>query len=204
MPSAGPPVQRWLWYDTETADCVSLDRTSYVETIFDGRPVPLPKWACRAPDGGLHKNADLLALDVNITEAPNTRDELSWTCNYTVHLLAHSWLDEIRDLIDEERIGLGVLRQSGEVVAGWSTIHERRPPLLLATEGHVKTCPICGGSYTVLHGREYFSDPAVIWRPLIVNSNGLFVREDIARSRRLRTPRGAFEPAVVEFEPSGV
>ena len=203
LPPTDPPIQRWLWYDTETADCVSLDRSSYVETLFDGRRVPLPEWVCTAPDGGLHKNADLLALDVDIAEAPNTCDELNWTCEYVVKLVAHSWLDEIRDLIDEERIGLGVLRQNGEVVSGWSTIHERRPPVLLATEGHVKTCPICGHSYTVLHGREYFSDPEVIGRPLIVNSNGLFVREDIARSRNLRTPRGAFEPGVIEFEATG-
>jgi len=200
LPATDPTIQRWLWYDTETADCVSLDRSSYVETLFDGRSVPLPEWVCTAPDGGLHKNAGLLALDVDIAEAPNTRDELNWTCNYAVKLVAHNWLNEIRDLIDEERIGLGVLRQNGEVVSGWSTIHERRPPVLLATEGHVKTCPICGHSSTVLHGREYFSDPEVIGRPLIVNSSGLFVREDIARSRNLRTPRGAFEPGVIEFE----
>jgi hypothetical protein len=41
----------------------------------------------------------------------------------------------------------------------------------------------------------------VIGRPLIVNSNGLFVREGIVRSRNLRTPCGAFEPGVAEYEP---
>lgn len=204
MTPADPSVQRWLWYDIETADCVSLDRRSYAETVFDGRTVPLPEWVCGAPDGGLHKNAGLLGLDVDVAGPPSAHDEVSWTCDYVVRLIAHSWLDEIRDLIDRDRIGLGALRRNGEVIPGWSTIHERRPPILLATEGHVKTCPLCGDSYTVLHGREYFSDPAVIGRPLIVNSNGLFVREDIARSRNLRTPQGAFEPGVIAFEPTPV
>lgn len=202
MRYADPSTQRWLWYATETADCVPLDPRAYAETVFDRRTVPLPEWVCRAPDGGLHVNGGLLGVDVDVAEPPNVRDELSWTCDYVVRLIAHSWLGQIRDLIDEERIGLGALRRDSKIIGGWSTIHERRPPTLLATEGHAKSCPLCGHSYTVLHGREYFSDPAVIARKLIVNSNGLFVREDIARSRGLRTPRGAFDPGVVEFEPA--
>ena len=195
------PDSRWLWYSTETADCVPLNKKAYAETVFDGRTVPFPEWACRAPDGGLHRNADVLAVDVEIEEPPNPTDELNWTCDYVVRLIAHSWLTDVRDLIDESRIGLGSLRLDGEVVSGWSTIHERRPPILLATEGHTKTCPLCGESYTVLHGREFFADASVIGRPLIVNSNGIFVREDIAQSRNLRTPRGSFEPGIVAFEP---
>jgi hypothetical protein len=200
---ADPLTHRWLWYAAETADCVPLDQRAYAATVFDGRTVPLPEWVCRAPDGGLHVNGGLFGIDVDVAEPPNARDELNWTCDYVVRMVAHSWLEEIRDLIDEDRIGLGTLRRNGEVVAGWSTIHERRPPALLATEGHAKSCPLCAHSYTVLHGQEYFADPAVIGRPLIVNSNGLFVREDIARSRGLRTPRGAFEPGLVGFERSG-
>lgn len=203
MNSADPLTRRWLWYATETDDCVPLDRGTYAETIFDGRTVPLPKWVCRAPDGGLHVNGGLLGIDVDVAESPNARDEFNWTCDYVVRLVAHSWREQVHDLIDESRIGLGTLRRKGEIIPGWSTIHERRPPALLATEGHAESCPLCAHSYTVLHGQEYFADPAVIGRPLIVNSNGLFVREDIARSRDLRTPRGAFEPGLVEFEPSG-
>lgn len=203
MRLADPSVQRWLWYATETDDCVPLDRSAYAETVFDGGVVPLPEWVCRTPWGGLHINADLLRLDVDVTEPPGDRDEISWTCDYGVRLIAHSWLDQVRDLIGGAQIGLGALRRKGKEITGWSTIHERQPPVLLSTEGYVQTCPLCGGSYSVLHGHEFFSDGAVIGRPLIVNSSGLFIREDIARSRCLRTPRGAFEPQVVEFEPSG-
>lgn len=200
MPTSETSLERWLWYATETADCVPLDQNAYPTTIFDRQSIPLPNWVCKAPDGGVHVDAGLSQIDIDLAQPPTHADELSWTCNYQVDLVAHSWLDEIRDLIDEERIGLGVLRHAGEVIAGWSTIHERHPPALLATEGHTKSCPYCGNSYTVLHGREYFSDPAVIGRPLIVNNNGLFIREDIVRSRKLRTPRGAFEPGLVRYE----
>jgi hypothetical protein len=64
---------------------------------------------------------------------------------------------------------------------------------------------ICHGKSLAASNPErsvYFSDPAVIGRSFVENSNGLFVRADIAWSRRLRTPRGAFEPGLVEFEPS--
>jgi len=104
-------------------------------------------------------------------------------------------------------IGFATARLLGErvflfkITSTTERIHERRPPILLATEGHTKTCPLCGDSYTVLHGREFFADESVIGRPFIVNSNGVFVREDIARGRNLRTPRGAFEPGIVAFQP---
>jgi hypothetical protein len=179
---------------------VRLDPDAYPGTRSGGRTIPLPAWICRAPDGGLHPNAGLHRIDVDVAAPPNSQDEINWICDYGVDLIAHSWLEEIRDLIDGERIGLGTLRWKGEVLGGWSTIHERRPPALLATEGRSKTCPLCGNTYTVLHGREFFSEPEAIGRALIVNRNGLFIREDIARSRNLRTPRGAFEPPTVGFE----
>ena len=202
MVSTDPLSKHWLWYATETDDCVPLDSPAYPTTVFDGRTVPFPEWACRSPDGGIHIDARRLAIDLDVAEPPGGHDEISWTCEYGVHLVAHSWLNEIRDLIDMTCIGLGVIRRNGLVVDGWSTVHERQPPSLLATEGHGKVCPTCGHSYTVLHGREYFADPAVIKRPFIENSNGLFVRGDIVQARALRTPRGAFEPGQVEFEPA--
>lgn len=194
-------ARRWFWYASQTADCVPLDSDAYASTTFDGEVIPFPDWACKAPDGGVHMNAELLRIDVSVAAPPNSRDEINWTCQYSVRLVAHSWLDKIRNLVDERRIGIGAIYFNGKVMDGWSTLHERRPPPLLATEGRAIACPLCGDSYTVLHGREYFSDPTVIGRPFIVNRNGLFVREDIALSRNLRTPRGVFEPWIVEYEP---
>lgn len=162
-----------------------------------------PEWVCSGPDGGLHEDASFRQIDVEVARPPTCQDEISWVCDYALTLVAHSWLGEIRDLIDPRRIHLGLVRQNGEIVEGWSTIHEYRPPTLMATKGSTKTCPTCGYAYTVLHGREFFSDEAVLGRPMIVNSNGIFIREDLARARNLRTPRGAFEPGLVEFETSG-
>ena len=194
------PTQRWLWYAAKTSSCVPLDPHAYASVVSGGRTILLPDWVCRGPDSGLHPNAALRRIDIDVAAPPDPENEINWICDYGLDLFAHSWLDEIRDLIDQERIELGVLRWKGEALSGWSTLHERRPPILLASEGHSKTCPLCGHTYTVLHGREFFSDPEVIGRALIANSNGLFVREDIARRRALRTPRGAFEPGIVFFE----
>ena len=165
--------------------------------------IPRPEWVCRGPDGGLHEDASFRQIDVDVAGRPIDQDEVSWVCDYPLTLVAHSWLSEIQDLIDPQRIYLGLVRQNGEIVDGWSTIHEYRPPTLLATEGSTKTCPTCGCAYTVLHGREFFSDEAVLGRALIINSNGVFVREDLALARNLRTPRGAFEPSLIEFETGG-
>ena len=170
---------------------------------FRGEMVPRPEWVCGGPDDGRHEDARSRRIDVEVACSPNDQDEVSWVCDYGLTLIAHSWLSEIQDLIDPRRVHLGLVRKNGEIVDGWSTIHEYRPPTLLATEGKTMTCSTCGYAYTVLHGREFFSDEAVVGRPLIVNSNGIFVREDLARARNLRTPRGAFEPGLVEFETSG-
>ena len=189
---------RWLWYSTSTPDGIALDQG---EDLVQGHAPQLPKWICRSPTGGLHVNGDLLEVDVDVLEPPSVHDEVSWTYDYVVSLVADSWLQEISDLIDHSKIGLGKIFINGERLQGWSTINEHRAPALLATEGRTSHCPFCGRSYTVLHGREYFSDPDVIGRPFIINSNGCFVREDIAIDRKLRTPRGVFEPGLVAFEP---
>jgi hypothetical protein len=193
---------RWLWFTPETADCVRLDPRAYPSTTFGRHIIPLPEWVCRAPNGGLHVRGGLGRIDIDVSEPPNATDEINWTCDYGLRILANSWLDQVRDLIDGERIGLGVLRRYGDVLDGWSTVRERHPPPLLSTEGYTKACPNCGHSYSVLHGREFFADPTVVGRSLIVNNSGVFVREDIADSRNLCSPRGSFEPGLVAFEAS--
>jgi hypothetical protein len=164
---------------------------------------PWPEWVCKNREGGGgHRNASFQQIDIDVASAPNDQDELSWLCDFGLTLVAESWLDEIRDLIDSGRIYLGVVRQDGEIVEGWSTIHEHRPPTLLSTEGSTLTCPVCGYAFSILHGQEFFSDEAVLGRPLIINTNGIFIREDLALARNLRTPRSAFEPGLITFKPA--
>jgi hypothetical protein len=42
----------------------------------------------------------------------------------------------------------------------------------------------------VLRGRRFFADPTIKGRPLIVNGQGVFVREDLALGRKLQAERG--------------
>jgi hypothetical protein len=51
----------------------------------------------------------------------------------------------------------------------------------------------------MIAGRQFFADARVVGRPLIVGAHGIFVREDLALARNLRTPTGAFKPSVVKF-----
>lgn len=198
-----PPVNsmhRWLWYASKTADSVTLDASAYGSTSLNGNLIPFPDWACKSPNGGVHVNSKRLRIDADISEKPNANEDYSWTRIYCVTLISNTWLNEIHDTIDKSKIGIGAVRMAGRPLPGWSTLHEVDPPSLLSTEGHLTTCPLCGKALSILHGREYFSDPTVIGRPFIVNTSGLFVREDIAVSRSLPTPRGTYEPQVVEFE----
>jgi hypothetical protein len=179
-----------------------VDRNAYPTTIYDGQPRPWPEWACRSPAGGIHVDARRGSIDVKVAKAPNNRDELNWTCDFQITVVADSWLSQLEDLIDDDRVALGKIIFNEKNVEGWSTIHERTPPSLLATEGRTNTCEICGASYTTIHRGAYFTDPTAAARLLIVNQNGLFVREDVARGRNLRTPSGAFKPRAIKLKPT--
>jgi hypothetical protein len=122
-----------------TPRCIPLDHRAYPSTVFDREIVPWPNWCCKAPDGGVHIDARVAAID------------------------------------------------------------EARAPRLLSSEGWSKVCPVCGYVYATLHGKVFFADPAVQGRPLIITSDGIFVGEDEAIRRQLRTPTGAYKPTVVEL-----
>jgi hypothetical protein len=138
------PNNRWLVYSCKTRTRTHLDHSAYPSTLFDGQPIPWPPWACKAPDGRIHISNVAQRVDVELAERPRTRAELHWTWDFGVRLIADSWLDEIRDLIDESRTFLGDVRVAGKKVVGWSTLHEPGAPPLLASEGKSKSCSICG------------------------------------------------------------
>jgi len=192
---------RWLWYSCRTPHCVPLDRDAYPTTVYDRRPVPWPEWACKAPDGGIHPSASAVSIDVEVSHAPRGRQEFQWTCEFVVFVLHRRWFETIQDLANEDRIAVGRLILHGQPLEDWVTIQGLRPPLMRSTEGWEKTCPICGSPNTLYRGRPFFSDPAVRDMPLIVNNRGIFVREDEAVRRNLRTPAGAFKPSLVPLRP---
>jgi hypothetical protein len=85
----------------------------------------------------------------------------------------------------------------GRALADWATINEAHAPGFFSAEGRSKVCPICGYVYATLWGKVFFTDPAVAGRPLIIASKAIFVREDEAIRRSLRTPAGAYKPTRV-------
>jgi hypothetical protein len=196
---ANAAATRWLWYAIRTKRCVPLDANAYPTTVFARGTIPWPTWACKTPEGGVHLNGGLGRIDVHVAKAPQGPEELHWTCDFGVFLVADSWLAEIADLVERDGVSLGQLSLSGRPLSGWSTIHDVDPPTLLASDGRTHTCPFCGWAYTVTYGRVYFSDPTIDDRSLVVNRNGIFVREDLAIMRNLRTPVGAYKPSAVKL-----
>jgi hypothetical protein len=195
---AMPENQRWRWFTPKTADCVTMDPQAYPLVPFDHWQVPWPAWACKAPDGGVHIDARLGRIDLHAAEPPNDHDELNWTCDFGVNIVSKGWFSALHDLVDEQSIFLGDLYVAGNRLEEWATLNAVHPPTLWAAEGRPKQCPTCGSIYTVLRGSLFF-DPSVAERRLIVNSQGIFVRQDEYVRRNVRTPRGAFEPSRVKL-----
>jgi hypothetical protein len=160
---------------------------------------PLPTWACQSPNGGIHIHRRTGRIDLEAAKTPSPRVEFNWSCPYGIPVVAKAWLDEIRDLIDETRTSIGEFRRRGRALGNWVTLNEADAPTLFGTEGWAQQCPVCGSVYTMIAGRQFFADPRVVGRPLIVGDHGIFVREDLALARGLRTPSGAFKPSVVKF-----
>lgn len=188
---------RWLWYGIRTPRCVPLDPSAYASTVYDRETIPWPDWCCKAPDGGVHVDARLGEIDVHLLRVPQSRDEVSWTCNFQVLLVSRRWLAAVEDLVDGQKVVLGKVIVAGQVLTDWATIHERHAPGFFSSEGQSKVCPICGSIYATLWGKTFFTDPAVLGRPLIVASSNIFVREDEVVRRELRTPAGMYKPTRV-------
>lgn len=198
--NSSDPTTIWSWYSTKVDIPVRLDFNAYPVIILGREALPWPSFGCRAPDGGIHQSASIGAINVNIAAAPSDADEYTWTYPLGVTLIAQSWLDPIRDLLDPDRTFLGLVAVGGKVLENWSTIHEVRPPILKAEEeGRGNFCPRCGFTATTVYRRPYFTDPETRGRPLIMHSSGLMIREDIVQSRKLRTPRGSHPPGRVRW-----
>jgi hypothetical protein len=202
-PTDNPASQGWLWYAIRTPRCIPLDPGAYRSTIYDREVIPWPEWCCKAPDGGVHIDARVGAIDVHLSRAPSGPDEVTWTCDFQVLLASRKWLAQIGDMIDGRRVALGQVFVDGRALPDWATINEARAPGFLSSEGRSKVCPICGSHYATLWGKVFFTDPAIAGRPLIVASKAIFVREDEAVRRGLRTPVGAYKPTLVGLRPGG-
>jgi hypothetical protein len=196
------PEERWLWYAARTARCVPLDAKAYPSTIFNGEPLPRPDWVCQGPNGGLHIHHKVGRIDIDVARRPVADIEINWSDPFNVRVFARAWLEDIEDLIDERQVFVGSLYKGGRRLEGWSTLHAAYAPPLMARKGGAINCPNCGNYWMTLWGPTFFTGPNILGRPLIVNSYGVFVREDLALSRNLRRPAGGFKPAPVRYRPT--
>lgn len=204
MARAKNPAERWLWFSSKTGVCVPLDPAAYPtralpKSTYGPEFILFPSWACQKANGGVHIDRRVGRIDVDAAKTPLSRIELNWTCNYGVKIVAKAWLAEFRDLIDESKTQIGEVRRQGRPLENWATLHEANAPPMFGSEGWATQCPICGDIDAMVAGRNFFVNPTVVGRPVIVNTFGVFVREDLALARNLRTPRGAFKPSVVRF-----
>jgi hypothetical protein len=145
----------------------------------------------------VHVDARLATIDVHLSRAPGGTDEVTWNCDFQVLLVTRQWLAQIEDLVSGQRVAIGQVVVEGRPLPEWATIHEAHAPGLFSSAGRSKVCPICGNVYATLWGKVFFTDPAIADRLLIVASSEIFVREDEAIRRGLRTPVGAYKPALV-------
>ncbi len=198
-PGQGGSDKTWLLYATRTADCAPLDRNIYpVKPYHDGM-TPWPPWAGTSSGNGIHKDNRVKRIDVHLSSPPKKKDEISWTCEFQVKLVARTWLDRIEDLLDPSSVGKVFLH--GQELSQWATIHEANPPLVMMKEGWRKRCPICGGDNNVIYKGKFFSDPAVLERDAIVTGEGVLVRESLVLSRDLAPPKGGYKPVRVPYRP---
>ena len=171
----------------------------YPAEVYHDGITPWPPWACRNPKGGIHKDNRLGRLDVHLASPPKKTDEVSWTCEFQVKLMAKTWLDRIKDLLPPSSVGQVFLND--QELTGWSTLHEANPPLVMMKEGWRKRCPICSEDNNVIYKGMFFSDPAVLERDAIITGEGILIRESKAMARDLMPPKGGFKPVRVPYRP---
>ena len=193
------PNETWLLYAARTADCAPLDRNVYPVRPYHDGMIAWPPWVCQDPNRGIHKDNRIGRLDVYLAAPPKKKDEISWTCEFGVKLVARTWLDRIADLLDPSSIGQVFL--DGQALTQWVTLHDADPPLVMMKEGWRKRCPICGSDNNVIYRGMFFSDPAVLERDAIVTGEGVLIRESEALSRDLPPPKGGYKPVRVPYRP---
>lgn len=198
MSAAAEKSAKWAWFSTKSTQPVLLDAKSYPTILFNGEPTPFPEWACQGPDGGIHADARIGRIDVQVEEAPVISIEMNWTSPYGVTIVASEWLALIRDLINPDHIFIRDVICRGAILNNWHTLHGVGQPILRGKDAFEKHCSICGDSYSWTKSGEYFSNKdSDSQQVLIVNGSGLFIREDVALCRALRKPRGSFKPVLV-------
>lgn len=192
--------KRWIWYASQSERPVHLDAKRYPSVEFDGRLLPRPEWVCQADNGGLHVDARVGRIDVNVASRPISTMELNWTEPYALNVVARNWVDLWRDLIDPDQVFLGALLLDGRGIQEWVSIHGIRQPALKSKKMTERRCSHCGNLSTWTQGGEFFDASHLPDQMVLVNANGIFLREDVVRERGIRAPKGSSEPSYVVWK----
>lgn len=119
---------------------------------------------------------------------------------YALKVVSNDWLEPVRDLIDSERVFIGTIFIDQRVIEGWSSLHGVRQPALKSARMTVRECKRCGDVSTWPRGKEYFDAPDIGEQVLLVNANGIYLREDVVREREIPAPAGSYEPTFVQWK----
>lgn len=177
-----------------------LDAKRYPSIEFDGGRLPHPEWVCQAENGGLHIDARAGRIDVHVASHPVSTMELNWTEPYALNLVARSWVEHWRDLIDSDRVFLGALLLDGDEIEDWMSVHGISQPALKSKKMTEQYCNRCGNLSTWTRGSEFFDEPHIGDQIALVNGNGIYLREDVVRERGIRPPSGSFKPSYVTWK----
>jgi len=191
----------WVWYASRSERPVHLDANCYPLIEFDGKQLPRPAWICQAENGGLHVDARVGRIDLHVAAPPIPSMEINWTEPYALNLVARSWADLWRDSIDPALVFLGKLILNGQEIEDWVSLHGLQQPALKSRKMTERLCSRCGNLSTWTHGGEYFDDPHIGDQIVLVNGNGVYLRDDLVQKYQIGAPAGSFEPSFVDWRP---
>ena len=192
----------WLRFVSRAPYGFDLDPNAYPRLKhITGQP-PKTEWTCVQPNLIVHDDARIARTDVRVLPPPRMgRMQIGWL-QRGIKILRRDWAEGIADLVDGERVAFGDILVGGEVLPDWVTLHSVLDPPLLSENCSVAICAICGGRSTMSWGnRHFFGEPRAAELPLIVNSAGIFVREDEFEMLGLKAPFGSYRTERVTCRP---
>lgn len=192
----------WLWFTSRADEGLKLDRSAYpLLKHITFQPVKT-EWTCVQPNLIVHTDARVGRIDARVQPLPRMgRFQIGWM-ERGIQILRRDWADSIAHFVDGERIAFGDIIVDDVIVPDWVTIHAANTLALLSDDCQLAICPRCGGQSSTNWGEVcFFAEEAVAEAPLIVNRNGIFVREDEIERHGIRQPFGAYRASKVTFSP---
>lgn len=192
----------WLWFASRADQGLELDRSAYPWLKHITFQPVKTEWTCVQPNLVVHTDSRISRVDARVQPLPKMGRFQIGRMERNIKIIRRDWADGIAHLVDGERIAFGDIIVGDAVVPDWVTIHAANMPALLSEDCSLHICPNCCGQKSMNWGQTpFFADPRVADAPLIVNGNGIFLRQDEAERRGIRQPFGAYRATRVIFSP---